>query len=365
MKAMVYTKYGPPDVLKPEEIQKPTPNDDEVLVKVQAASVNPYDLHHLRAKPFFIRLTDGLRRPKNQVLGVDIAGQVEAVGSNVTQFQPGDDVFGDICECEPGAFTEYVSVPENVVALKPANLTFEQAAAVPMAAVTALHALRDKGQIQPGQKVLINGASGGVGTFAVQIAKSFGAEVTGVCSTRNVEMVRGLGADHVIDYTQQDFTQNGSRYDLILDNVANRSVSEIARALNPGGMCIVVGFTSFGLMLQTAFLRLLPARSSVFRWRSWEPQSQRITRNKKVSLFLASPNKADLDFLRELLETGKVVPVIDKSYPLHKVGEALRYLEKGHAHGKVVITVTDKDELIQAQTKTIQPVAQDRQPQPE
>jgi len=324
MKAIVYHKYGPPDVLKLEEVQKPTPRDDEVLIKVHAASANPADWHLLRGEPFLARLTAGLLKPKNRILGADIAGRVEAVGSNAKQFQPGDEVFGDISGCGWGAFAEYVSVPENALALKPANLTFEEAAAVPLAAFTALQGLRDKGQIQLGQKVLINGASGGVGTFAVQIAKSFGAEVTGVCSTRNVDMVRSIGADHVIDYTQEDFTKNGQHYDLIYCAVGNRSAAAYKRALNPGGICVVAGFTTISHMLfQVLFLG------------AWVSK----TGSKKMGTMLAKPNQKDLVLIKELLETGKVVPVIDRRYTLSEIPEAIRYLEEGHAQGKVVITM--------------------------
>ena len=255
MKAIVYHKYGSPDVFELEEVQKPAPKDDEVLVKVHAASANPADWHLLRATPFFARLMVGLLKPKYKILGSDIAGRVEAVGRNVKQFQPGDEVFGDKFACGWGGFAEYVSVAEDRLALKPANISFEEAASVPLAAFTALQGLRDKGQIQPGQKVLVNGASGGVGTFAVQIAKSFGAEVTGVCSTRNLDMVRSIGADQVIDYTQEDFTKNGQHYDLIYCAVGNRSAAHYKRALNPNGICVVAGFTTMAHMVfQVLFL---------------------------------------------------------------------------------------------------------------
>jgi NADPH:quinone reductase-like Zn-dependent oxidoreductase len=264
----------------------------------------------------------GLLKPKNQILGADLAGQVEAVGRNVKQFQPGDEVFGDLSGCGSGGFAEYVSVPENVLALKPANLTFEETAAVPMAAVTALQGLRDKGQIQPGQKVLIHGASGGVGTFAVQIAKSFGAEVTAVCSTRNVDLARSMGADQVIDYTKEDFTQNEQRYDLILAANGYHSLSDYKRALSPKGIYVMTG----GSMAQIFQAMLLGP------WIS-------MTGSKKMGALSAEPNQKDLVFMKELLEAGKVVPVIDRRYPLSKVAEALRYLGEGHAQGKVVITV--------------------------
>src|SRR5215207_754219 len=317
MKAIVYTEYGSPDVLQVTDVEKPAPTDNEVLVKVNAASANPADWHLMRAEPFLARLANGLLKPKNTKLGADVAGQVEAVGGNVTQLQVGDDVFGEMPLNELGGFAEYVCAPETLLALKPARMTFEQAAAVPLAAFTALQGLRDKGQIQPGQRVLINGASGGVGTFAVQIAKSFGTEVTGVCSTRNLDMVRSIGANHVIDYTQADFTQTGQRYDLIFDAVGNRSVSDYKRALTPDGICAVAGFTSLSRLFQVM-----------------------LRGGKKVGLMeTAKGNKKDLLFIRELLETGKVVPVIDRCYPLREVADAIRYLEAGHARGKVIITV--------------------------
>ena len=321
MKAIVYTKYGSPDVLELKEVEKPTPKENEVLIKVRAASVNPLDWHYLRGKPLFMRLMGvGLLKPKNKILGVVIAGRVETVGRNVKQLQPGDEVFGGGEFL--GGFAEYVCVSENKLALKPANITFEEAAAVPIAAVTALQGLRDKGQIQQGQKVLINGAGGGVGTFAVQIAKSFGAEVTGVCSTSKVEIVRSIGADRVIDYTQEDFTQNGQRYDLIVDAVGNRSVSDYKRALSSKGICVIIGYSSPVLLLQHMFQGT---------WIS-------MTGSKRIGLMLANINKKDLVFMKELLEAGKVVPVIDRRYPLSEVAEAIRYLEEGHARGKVIIT---------------------------
>jgi len=322
MKAIVYTKYGAPDVLELKEVEKPTPKDDEVLVKVHAVSANAADLHLLRGDPFLFRLMSGLLKPKNTILGADIAGRVEAVGKNVKEFQPGDEVFGDISACGRGGFAEYVCARENALVLKPACLTFEQAAAVPMAAVTALQGLRDKGQIQPGQKVLINGASGGVGTFAVQIAKSFGAEVTAVCSTRNVAMARSIGADHVIDYTQEDFTKNGQRYDLILAANGYHPISAYKRALSPKGMYVMTG-GSGAQMFQAMLLGPLIS----------------MTGSKKMGNLLAKPNQKDLVFVKELLEASKVVPVIDRLYTLSEVPEAIRYLEEGHAKGKVVITV--------------------------
>ncbi len=317
MKAITYTRYGSPDVLELTEVEKPAPKDDEALVKVHAASANPADWHFMRAEPFLARLANGLLKPKNTKLGADVAGRVEAIGGNVTRLQAGDDVFGEMSLNELGAFAEYVCVPEELLALKPARMTFEQAAAVPLAAFTALQGLRDKGRIQPGQRVLINGASGGVGTFAVQIAKSFGTEVTGVCSTRNLDMVRSIGADHVIDYTRADFTQTDQGYDLIFDAVGNRSVSDYKRALSANGICSVAGFTSLSRLFQIMLLG-----------------------GKKVGMMkTAKANKEDLVFIKELLEAGKVVPVIDRRYPLSEVAEAIRYLEEGHARGKVVITV--------------------------
>jgi len=317
MKAFVYTEYGSPDVLQLKEVEKPAPKDNEVLVKVYAASVNAADWHLMRAEPFLARLENGLLKPKNTKLGADVAGRVEAVGSNVSQFQAGDDVFGELPLNVLGSFAEYVCAQEDALALKPDRLTFEQAAAVPLAAFTALQGLRDKGQIRQGQKVLVNGAAGGVGTFAVQIAKSFGTEVTGVCSTGNLDMVRSIGADHVIDYTREDFTRTGQRYDLIFDAVGNRSVSDIQRALSPNGICAVAGFTSLSLLFQVMLLG-----------------------GKKIGLMeTAKGNKKDLLILKELLEAGKVVPVIDRTYPLREVPEAIRYLETKHARGKVVIKV--------------------------
>ncbi len=322
MKAIVYEKYGPPDVLQLKEVDKPAPRGNEVLVKVHAASANPLDWHRMRGAPFLVRLEEGLRKPKNPMLGADIAGQVEAVGRSVTQLQPGDEVFGD-CGWG-GGFAEYVCVTEKNLVPKPANITFEEAASVPVVAFTALQGLRDKGQIQSGQKVLINGASGGVGTFAVQIAKSFGAEVTGVCSTRNLEMVRSIGADETIDYTQEDFTKHGQHYDLIYDAVGNRSVSDYKRALRPQGTCIITGFTTLSRLFQHMVLGPLMS----------------MTGNKKIVMQgVAKPNHKDLAFAKELLEAGKVIPVIDRCYPLSETAEAIRYLEQGHARGKVVITV--------------------------
>ena len=324
MKAIVYTQYGAPsDVLHFKEVERPTPSDNEVLIKVHAASINAAEWHLVRADPFLARFATGLLKPKNTIPGADVAGRVEAVGRSVKLFRPGDEVFGDLSACGWGAFAEYVCANENALALKPANMTFEQAAAVPLAAVTALQGLRDKGQIKAGQKVLINGASGGVGTFAVQIAKSFETEVTAVCSTRKVDMVRSLGADHVIDYTQEDFTANGQHYDLILAANGNRSIFEYKRALAPKGIYVMTG----GSMAQLFQAMLLgPLLSMAGR--------------QNMGNVRARPNQNDLAFLKELLEVGNVVPVIDRWYPLSETAEAIRYLEAGHARGKVVITVT-------------------------
>ncbi len=320
MKAIIRHQYGSPDVLKLEEIQKPTAGDDEVLVKVHASSVSSSDWELLRGTPYYVRPLFGLLKPKCKILGSDIAGRVEAVGRNVKQFQLGDEVFGDIFWDGLGAFAEYVCVAENAaLALKPVRMTFEEVAAVPQAAVIALQGLRYGGQIQPGQNVLINGAGGGAGTFAVQIAKSFGAEVTGVDSTRKLDVMRSIGADQVIDYTQEDFTQNGQRYDLILDVAATHSIFDYKRALSPKGTYVVVG----GQMLQAVFLGPWISR----------------TGSKKMGLLAMKPNKEDLNLLIEFFEAGKVVPVIDRRYPLSEVAEALRYFGEGHAQGKVVITM--------------------------
>src|SRR6266496_2635184 len=326
MKAIVYCDYGVAN-LKFEDVEKPVPNDDQILVKVRAASVNPYDWHFIEGTPKIIRLMGvGLRKPKDTRLGVDFAGTVEAVGKNVTQFKPGDDVFGG----KGGAFAEYVCRrAEGAVALKPANLTFEQAASVPIAAITALQGLRDKGKVQTGQKVLINGASGGVGTFAVQIAKSFGADVTGVCSTRNVDLVRSLGADHVIDYTKEDFAKGAERYDVILDNVPNHSLSECRAILNPNGKYVMIGgggpndnrwVGPFGRVIKTMVLSPFVSQ--------------------KMGMMMADPSSKDLTLLADMMQTGKIKPVIDRTYKsLSEVPDAIRYLEEGHARGKVVITV--------------------------
>ncbi len=321
MKAIVCTKYGPPDILKLVEVEKPVPGDDEVLVEILAASVTYSNLMLVKGEPFVGRLMGlGLFQPKEKIPGSDIAGRVEAIGRNVRRFQPGDEVYGDLSGCGRGGFAEYVCAPEDALGLKPANLSFEEASAVPEAALVALQALRDNGQIKPGQKVLIYGASGGIGTFAVQIAKSFGAEVTGVCSTRNLELVRSLGADHVIDYTKEDFTQNGHRYDLILATAGFRSIFDYRRALAPEGIYVSTG----GAMAQTFQALLLGPLVS-------------LGGNQKLGAMLVKPNK-DLAFMKELIEAGKVKPVIDRCYPLSETAEALRQYAKGHARGKIVIT---------------------------
>ena len=323
MKGMVHRCYGSPDVLRYEDIPKPTPADNEVLVRVHAASVNPLDWHDMEGTPYLVRLEDGLGKPENPRLGVDFAGTVEAVGKDVKRFKPGDEVFG----ARSGAFAEYVTVREQrAVALKPSNVSFEQAAAVPIAAITALQALRDKGRIHAGQKVLINGASGGVGTFAVQIAKSFGAEVTGVCSTRNVDLVRSIGADHVIDYTREDFTQGAQHYDLILDNVGTHSLLEYKRVLNPRGIYVMIGSTTIG---------------NWFAWLATPIEGLVLSPfvSQKFGMFIAELNKEDLATLGDLMQAGKVTPVIDRRFKLSETPEALRYLEQGHARGKVVLSV--------------------------
>jgi NADPH:quinone reductase-like Zn-dependent oxidoreductase len=330
MKEIAYSNYGSPDVLRREEVEKPTAGEKDVLIKVRAASVNPLDWHFMRGTPYMVRIMTGLRKPKDKRLGVDVAGEVEAVGRDVIQFKPGDAVFGT---CR-GAFAEYACAPETAFVMKPENVTFEQAASVPIAAFTALQSLRDKGKIQPGQKVLINGASGGVGTFAVQIAKSFGAEVTGVCSTRNVDMVRSIGADHVIDYTQEDFTKSGQRYDILLDLIANHSLSACRRILNPKGICITAGGSAGRWMVGPM------ARSITALVLSWFV-------SQKFVGCLARQSKEDLAIMRELMKAGKVTSVIDKRYRLSEVPDALRYLEEGHARGKVVITVGDTNQTAQ------------------
>jgi NADPH:quinone reductase-like Zn-dependent oxidoreductase len=316
MKAIIYTSYGSPSNLHLVEIEKPVPLDNQILIKVKAASINSYEWRHLRANPFFIRImVGGLFKPKHRILGADVAGTVEAVGRNVTQFKPGDDVFG---EGSYGGFAEYICVDEDRFILKPDNLTFDEAAAVPMAALTALQGLRDKGRIQTKQKVLINGASGGVGTFAVQIARSFGADVTGVCSTAKMDLVRSLGADNVIDYSKEDVTKNNQKYDLILDTAAHRSVSDYKRILNPGGAYVLVG-GSISRIFQLMFKSKIGA--------------------KNMQTMVASINQKDLTFLAELLKSGQIKSIIDKRFPLSDTAEAFRYFEAGHTRGKIVITI--------------------------
>src|SRR5688572_22277171 len=326
VKAILFPQYGSPDVLQLAEVEKPTPNENQVLVKIVAASANPLDWHRMRGEPFLARMGEGLRKPKNPKLGADIAGRVEAVGKNVTEFKPGDEVFGAVGS---GGFAEYVCTREKNLALKPSNISFEAAAASPVVGFTALQGLRDNGQIQAGQKVLVNGASGGVGHFAVQIAKSYGAEVTGVCSTRNLDMVRSIGADHVVDYTREDFTRNGQQYDLIYDSIGNRSVFDYRRALKPQGICVIAGFTSMSRLFEHMFLGPLVSKRG----------------DKKVGMMgISNADKEDLLVIKELLETDKVVPVIDRRYPLRETAEAIRYLEKGHARGKVIIIVDSHDQ---------------------
>jgi NADPH:quinone reductase-like Zn-dependent oxidoreductase len=323
MKALIATKYGSADVLRLAEVEKPTPQDNQVLVEVHAVAVNTGDIHLLGGKPFLVRLMGyGLLKPKNPILGAAIAGRVEAVGRNITQFQPGDEVFGDLSASGWGGFAEYVCASEDALVLKPSRLSFEEAAAVPLAAVTALQGLRNKTEIQPGQKVLIYGASGGVGTFAVQIAKAFGAEVTAVSSTRHLDTMRSIGADHVIDYTQEDFSQNGQQYDLILAVNGDVSISNYRRALTPTGTYVMSGGSNRQLM--QAMLQ-----------GTWISR----TSTQKMSSLRATPNRQDLAFLSGLLQSGKIVPVIDRCFPLNEGIEAVRYLEAGHAKGKVVISV--------------------------
>ena len=333
MKAIVRTSYGSPDVLQLKDVEQPVPKDDEALVRVHASSLNAADFEHMRGV-FVVRMVAPLR-PAHRILGTDIAGRIEAVGRNVKQFQTGDEVWADLSVCGFGAFAEYVTVPENVLAPKPASMTFEEAAAYPQAAVLALQNLRgvgspspsplvlDKGPIQPGQKVLINGAGGGVGTFAVQLAKHFGAEVTGVDSARKLDLLRSIGADHVIDYAEEDFTRTRQRYDLIVDVVASRTVFAYQRALNPDGVCAYVGGSATAIFTALLLGPLISRRGGM-----------------KMGVVMVKPNdREDMAFLAELFEAGKVVPVIDRTYPLSEVPEALRYLEAGHALGKVVITM--------------------------
>jgi NADPH:quinone reductase-like Zn-dependent oxidoreductase len=339
MKAALCNRYGPPEVIQIAEVDKPVPSDHEVLIRVRAASVNPLDLGSIKGRPYMVRLMTGLRKPKNNRPGVDVSGRVEAVGENVNQFRPGDDVLG-VCINDPqargvevwnhrqGAFAEYVCAPESTLVLKPKNISFEQAASIPVAAFTSLQGLRDKGHVQAGYQVLINGAAGGVGTFAVQIAKSFGAEVSGVCSSGNTDMVRSIGADQVIDYTREDFTKGGQRYDLIFDCVGNHSLSGLRSALKPRGKLIMVGeLTGRGIV--GIMGRLIAA--FMVSWFS----------DRKLVLCFARPNKEDLATVRDLVAAGKVKPVIDRCYALHEVAEAIRYLERKHARGKVVIVLEE------------------------
>jgi NADPH:quinone reductase-like Zn-dependent oxidoreductase len=331
MRAAVYTDYGPPDVLEVKDIKKPEPNDDQVLIKVHAAAVNPYDWHFIRGTPYMMRMMmGGLRKPKDPRIGVDYAGTVEAVGKNVTRFKPGDEVFGN----RTGAFAEYLCArADRAIALKPANITFEQAAGVPVAGLTALQGLRDHGKVQPGQKVLINGASGGVGTFAVQIAKALGAEVTGVCSTRNVDLVRSLGADHVIDYTKEDFTKGDERYDVILDNVGTQPLSGFRRVLKPNGICVIIGGGGpndgkwVGPMARPIKAKLMSPFIS-----------------QKIGMMMAQGNPDDLKLIADLMQAGKVTTVIDRTYPLSEIREAVRYVEAGRARGKVIIKVAQDNQ---------------------
>jgi NADPH:quinone reductase-like Zn-dependent oxidoreductase len=330
MKAVVYYNYGSPEVLQLEEIEKPVPNDNQVLVKIRAVSINPYDWHFMEGVPYIARVLGfGALKPTSPQLGVDFAGTVEAVGKNVTQFKPGDEVFGG----KGGAFAEYVAINEKFLIMKPANISFEQAGSVQIAGLTALQGLRDKGKIQPGQKVLINGASGGVGTFAVQIAKTLGAHVTGVCSTRNVELVRSLGADQVIDYTKEDFTKSGQRYDVILDNVGNRSLSESRRVLTPNGKYVLIGgggvndnrwIGPFGAVIKTLLVKPFISQ--------------------EMNMMMSEVKKDDLTLLADLMQSGKVTPVIDKTYPFSEIREAVRHVETGRARGKVVVTLNDESQ---------------------
>jgi NADPH:quinone reductase-like Zn-dependent oxidoreductase len=335
MKAAVYTRYGPPEVIEVKDVEKPVPKDSEVLIEVRAASLNPLDGGLMKGKPYTFRLLTGLSQPKITQLGVDVAGRVEEVGRSVTQFKPGDEVFGvsvrypqasgaKVWVCQ-GAFAEYVCASQSTLVMKPGNVTFEQAAAAPVAALTALQGLRDKGRVQPGQKVLINGAAGGVGTFAVQIAKSLGAYVTGVCSTKNVEMVRSIGADRVIDYMQEDFTKSGESYDVLFDLIGNHSLWACIRVMSPKGVLLLAGGAGsqwmIGLMARPIKALLLSPFVS-----------------QKLVMFLARPSKEDLSVTCELMKAGKLTSVIDRSYRLNEVPEAIRYLEKKHARGKVIIT---------------------------
>ncbi len=328
MSAIVYRCYGSADVLELQDIEKPKPAEGQLLVKVHAASVNPYDWHYMRGSPYIMRLGSGIGKPQDTRLGVDFAGTVVAIGAGVTRYAPGDEVFGG----SDGAFAEYVTVREDgAIARKPANVTFEQAAAVPIAAITALQALRDKGQLEAGHKVLINGASGGVGTFAVQIAKAFGAEVTGVCSTRNVDMVRSIGADHVIDYKKQDYTSSGEKYDLIIDNVGNRSLLANRRVLTPEGRFVMVGAQK-GNWLRPLMGPIKALLLSPFL-------------KQEFVMIIAQLREDDLAYLAELMQSGKVTPVIDREYALQEVPDAIRYSESGRARGKIIITTGGNESI--------------------
>lgn len=328
MKAAICSRYGPPNVVQIKDVERPVPKDDEVLIKVRAASLNPADWHMKRGKPHIIRLMTGLRKPKHMQLGSDVAGEIEAVGRNVTEFKPGDKVFGS---CR-GAFAEYACALESALVKKPQNMTFEQAAAVPIAAYTALQGLRDKGKVQPAQKVLINGAAGGVGTFAVQVAKWLGADVTAVCSTRNVDLVRSIGADRVIDYTQEDFTKGGQYYDLIFDLVANHSLTAVRRVLNSEGIYI-----GAGILGRSSLTSILARLIAVPLWSRFVGQ--------QAVMLLARRSKADLTLMHELMKAGTVTPVIDKRYRLNEVSEAIRCLEEKHARGKIIIALEDSDKV--------------------
>lgn len=312
MRAITFYKYGSVDVLQQEDIPKPTPKDDEVLIKVKATGINPLDWRKMSADPFLVRLSDGLFKPKNNILGADIAGTIEAIGKDVKQYEVGDEVYGDIAN---GGLAEFACAKEDRIALKPTNVTFEAAAAVPVAAITSLQGLRDNGKIKPGQKVLINGASGGLGTYAVQIAKYYGAHVTAVCSTKNLDLVRSIGADEVIDYTKEDFTKNSIQYDLIYDAIGNIPIVGLKRCLNKDGVAVVAGFTTMGHLLAVGF------------------------GGKKISMLSAKIKQSDLIFLADLMQNCKVKSVIDRLYSLNDTPEAIAYLQKGHARGKVVIAM--------------------------
>jgi NADPH:quinone reductase-like Zn-dependent oxidoreductase len=331
MKAIRYCEYGPPDVLKLKDVEKPVPNDNQVLIKVRAASLNAFDAYVIRDS-LVGRVIFGLRKPRDTRLGQDVAGQVEAVGKNVTQFKPGDEVFG----ISRGALAEYACTPERALAPKPPNVTFEQAASLPLAGLTALQGLHE-GKIQPGQKVLINGATGGVGTFTVQIAKSLGAEVTAVCSTRNLDLVRSIGADHVIDYTKEDFTKSDQRYDVIFDNVCNHSFSGRRRVLNPKGICVLAGMGGAGVRGGQALGRIA---GNIFTARARSSFT-----DQKFAQYRTKSSKQDLIILGELIQTGRITPVIDRRYKLSETPEALRYLNEGHARGKVIITVEQDNKI--------------------